>query len=814
MKIKATYRAIKRNFRQFFKQPSYRARFYFAKYYSKLEVDEKNIFFESYSGNNFSGNVYYIFKEVIKDDFFKDYKKYIGIQKSKQEDVKNFLNEQGIHDFILVPVNSKEYCKVLITSHYLFNNSTLPTYYIKSNNQILVNTWHGTPLKTLGKKVIGGGHEIGNTQRNYLMSDYIALPNEFTLNHLREDFMLDNMFSGKYILDGYPRNNIFYDKEHCNCLKERLNLINKQIICYMPTWRGVIDRKDSERQIDELRYYLKRIDETLNENKIMYVNLHNFVKQQIDLDEYKYIKYFPKNIETYEFLSISDCLITDYSSVFFDYANLNKKIILFAYDKDEYLSSRGLYFPMEDLPFTIVQTIDELCKELNHLDEFANYCSFIQEYCPNDSRNSAKDILNITIFNKMNPDIKVIEGEVFSNSKKNILIYAGSLAKNGLTSSLKGLINHINLEEYNYTLTFYRGAVRRHSHEIDDFPSKIKYIPIQGKKDITIKESLAQFLYYRFNYNSKWIEENFNSIYEREVERIFPSLNFDYVIHFTGYEKQIVHLFNAMKNSRKIIYVHSNMKKEMEIRSNYHIPSIFQAYKKYDTIVGVREGIDEELLELLPLNKEKIKIVHNVNNIDAILKNAKLQISFEEETESTHTIDEIKNILNLEDAIKFINVARFSPEKGILRLIKAFEMFHEKQSNSYMFIIGGHGAKYNEVLEYVESRKLKNVVLIKSLKNPFTILKKCDFFVLSSYYEGLPMSIMEALILDKPVICTDIEGPRKFLNQGYGYLVEDSVDGLLQGMKDAYEGKVKLKKFDPYDFNEKAIHEFYDLFTN
>jgi len=53
---------------------------------------------------------------------------------------------------------------------------------------------------------------------------------------------------------------------------------------------------------------------------------------------------------------------------------------------------------------------------------------------------------------------------------------------------------------------------------------------------------------------------------------------------------------------------------------------------------------------------------------------------------------------------------------------------------------------------------------------------------LSSSYEGLPMSIMEALILHKPVVSTSITGPKEFLEQGYGYLVDDSEEGLYEGM--------------------------------
>ncbi|MEG0453161.1 MAG: glycosyltransferase [Coprobacillus sp.] len=811
MKIKAMFKAVKRNTKKFLKSPSFRSRFYFAKYYENLPIDEKSIFFESYSGNNFSGNVYMIYKEIMNQEYFKDYKKIIGVQKNSAKSVNAFLQSQKISDYEIVIVDSKKYCKALITSKYIFNNSTLPTYFIKKSSQVLINTWHGTPLKKLGKGVGGSAHEIGNTQRNFVMSDYIVMPNVFTFNCLREDFMLDNMFEGKYILDGYPRNRSFYNKKYSADLKMSLMLENTEVICYMPTWRGAIDEKESTEQIKQLEAYLKIIDLSLNPQKILYVNLHNFVKERIDLSSYKFIKPFPQNVEVYEFLAISDCLITDYSSVFFDYANMNKKIILFAYDQDSYLLTRGLYFPMEDLPFPIVKNTEELINELQDLKSFNDYSDFRSEFCCWDERNSCQDIIDIVFFDKTNNDVKVIDALNYMNSKKNILIYAGSLSKNGITSSLKGLINHVDLDSYNYTLLFYRSAVRRHTQEIEHFPGKIKYIPIQGKKDITIKESFAQFLYYRLNYNPKWIEKCFDNIYKRELKRIFPRQKYDYAIHFTGYEKQIVHLINALDNTKKIIYVHSDMKKEMEIRSNFHIPSIFKAYTNYDKIAGVRDGIDKELLDLLPLDAEKIKIVHNVNNINYILKNSDKPICFDEETESTHTIDEVKEILKKDDILKFINVARFSPEKGIMRLIKAFEKYCQ-QHDGYLFVIGGHGNKYEEVLEYVNKNKLKNVIIIKSLSNPFNILKMCDYFILSSHYEGLPISIMEALILQKPVICTDIAGPKPFLEKGYGHIISDSEEGLLNGMNDAYHNRIKLLKFEPYAFNKQALNEFYSLF--
>ena len=193
------------------------------------------------------------------------------------------------------------------------------------------------------------------------------------------------------------------------------------------------------------------------------------------------------------------------------------------------------------------------------------------------------------------------------------------------------------------------------------------------------------------------------------------------------------------------------------------------------------------------------------------MRDSKKDLKFDILTESTHSVDQINKILNDNSIFKYINIARFSPEKGLMRLVKGYRSFVNDHPDTCLFIIGGYGNDYQEILDYVLDNKLDKVVLIKSLSNVYPILSKCDVFFLSSFYEGLPMTIMEALILDKPVVCTNITGPREFLSQGYGYLVPDSDDGIYQGFEDSYRKDLNLKKFDAEAFNKQAIEEFYSL---
>jgi CDP-glycerol glycerophosphotransferase len=101
----------------------------------------------------------------------------------------------------------------------------------------------------------------------------------------------------------------------------------------------------------------------------------------------------------------------------------------------------------------------------------------------------------------------------------------------------------------------------------------------------------------------------------------------------------------------------------------------------------------------------------------------------------------------------------------------------------------------------------KNITLINNLSNPMPVLKESDLFVLSSFHEGWPMVLMEADTLCVPMISTDIESTRA-MGDYAGVIVENSQEGILQGMHDFVSGNVKCKNSDFKMYNEIAVDEF------
>lgn len=795
--------------KKYLKNRTIRASIFYTRFYEKLDI-KNEILIQSYDGKSISGNPYYLLLELNRNEKYNKIKKYVVANVASFNEIKQELEKNKVENVEVIKINSKKYCKVLAEAKYLINNSTFPTYFIKKQGQIYLNTWHGTPLKAMGRDIIDSPHELGNTQRNFMMADYLLYQNESMFNNMKNAYMLDNLYKGKYVISGYPRNDIFFNEEDRNKIKKELKITNKKIVVYMPTWRGTASKKQDAKQEEDINKMIKILEKKLDKNTIVYMKLHNLANGKINYSKYKKIKPFPSGFETYRILNIADCLITDYSSVMFDFANTGKKIILYTYDYEEYTSNRGFYINMKTMPFTMVYNANDLYKEINNTST-VDYKDFIQEYCNYDSKNISQKVCKL-FFENDTTDLKIIEGEKYNNHKENILIYTGALLKNGITSALSGLINNVDLNEYNYFLSFSRNAVRRNNYVINTFPEKCNYIPIQGNRNYTISEMFAFILYFELNIETKWVRKKLENINKREIKRTYPNIKFAYGIDFCGYDKNAINILSYM-DTVKIRFTHSDMAQEQKTRKNFHVPSLKYAYKTYDKIAVVREGMENEINNHFKNIKPKnIKIVHNVNDAENIIKKAENEIEIQDNTYMNCTKQELEEILNNKNKTKFINIGRYSKEKAQVRLIEAFKKIQTKYSNSYLIIIGGHGNEFNNIMNLIETKNIKNVIIIKNLQNPYPILKKCNLFVLSSLYEGLPMTIMESLILNIPVLSVDIPGPKPFLQKGYAYIVENSQEGLEKGMADYINNNIpQLKKFDYKEFNKNAINEFYEL---
>ncbi len=509
--------------------------------YLKLPVDEKLVLVEGGQGTNINGNMFSMLREINTNPRFADYTTVFVVTDVTAEAAKKRMAFYGFDRVIVSERNTKQYTKYLATAKYLMTDNSFPPYFIKRDDQVFLNTWHGTPLKTLGKSDKSNNASLANIQKNYLMSDYALFPNDFTRNVFMEDYDLKYIFRGKSLIANYPRCYVFYDEEQGAQMKKKLGYEGKTLYAYMPTWRGTGRKADTEMQMKRTKLILDELDEKLDDGTVLLVNLHFLLASDINCDNYKHIDYFTEDYDTYEVLNACDGLITDYSSVFFDFAVTGRKIILYAYDKRNYLAKRGVYIPFESLPFPILDTADEVVEEMKKPVE--PYAGFVDEFCKNGSRQSCELLFDMMI----NGETDAYELEENENAKKPLcLLYAGGLS----SSHYRNIENYIKENpEFNYTIAYRKNLNLTKKEFLYELGDNVTTFGTITAFQFTFKE-LFDFW---FKGRKLRDSDTMSAFYERERKRLFYSIKPDRIVDFSCGNPLIAGILTRMTGEKYYI---------------------------------------------------------------------------------------------------------------------------------------------------------------------------------------------------------------------------------------------------------------------
>ena len=273
-----------------------------------------------------------------------------------------------------VAFGSPAYLRALATSKYLVNNSNFPPYFRKATGQIYLQTWHGTPLKRLGRDITQN-----NLTKSYLDTmdreakawDYLISPNAFCTEVFPSCFG----YQGEILETGYPRN----DKLSTATAEERQRIRasigvtdpSVTLVMYAPTWRDYSRTATGNWQSV---FYLDENLELPEGFKLIYRGHTNTHEAHKDGEHSRFIDVtrYPNITDLY---LAADVLITDYSSVMFDFTVTGKPIIFMTPDLERYRAERGFYFDFEaEAPGPILNTQDEVLHALQSLDEVSrNY---------------------------------------------------------------------------------------------------------------------------------------------------------------------------------------------------------------------------------------------------------------------------------------------------------------------------------------------------------------------------------------------------------------------------------------------------------
>lgn len=303
--------------------------------------------------------------------------------------------------------HSPRYYWHLGRARYWVNNQNFPAEIAKPASTSFLQTWHGTPLKRMQ-------HDVENMlsrddqyqERSARLTSYWSMlvsGSPYASACFRSAFQ----FTGTILEVGYPRNDVFSwpDAEvRAGRTRERLGLVNepRKIILYAPTFRD--DNRPGTNWRHKLELDVGRLEAEFGAEYVLVVRFHQLVRESIEDLTSKH-PHFVVDGSAYndiqELLLISDVLITDYSSVFFDYAVLERPILFFTYDLDRYRDIlRGFYLDFESVaPGPLLRTNDELVTALHGLAQVVEdyrpaLQDFAKTYAPHDDGGASDRVLD------------------------------------------------------------------------------------------------------------------------------------------------------------------------------------------------------------------------------------------------------------------------------------------------------------------------------------------------------------------------------------------------------------------------------------
>jgi CDP-glycerol glycerophosphotransferase len=300
----------------------------------------------------------------------------------------------------------RQWYEALATSRYIVTNQHLPGWFRRRDGQVVVQTWHGTPLKRIGFDI----ESLHFADKKYFEKlevevghwSHLVSPNRFSTPIMKRAFRFEN----EILEIGYPRNDVLFvtgaERDAITAdVRRRLALpAGKKVVLYAPTWRDDEFYQGGSYKIS-MMLDLEAARERLGDDHVLLIRRHPNVVDEIRGAGNGFVFDVSAYPDMADLLAITDVLITDYSSVMFDFANTGRPMLFFTYDLAHYRDKlRGFYFDFEaEAPGPLLSTSDQVIAAIRDADAVAGqyatrYKTFAERACDLDDGHAAARLVD------------------------------------------------------------------------------------------------------------------------------------------------------------------------------------------------------------------------------------------------------------------------------------------------------------------------------------------------------------------------------------------------------------------------------------
>ena len=304
-----------------------------------VRTDYRTILFNSYAGRKFDDSPRVIYEGMLKDHRFDDYRIFWAFH--NPEDIQELPKQVR-----KIRTDSLKYFLIAIKAGVWITNSSIERgLNFKKRKTLYFNTWHGTPMKKMGADITQDTDSF--TPKRPPAINVMMAQSDFEAEVFSRMFQLSE---SSFLKAGLPRNDILftYTEKYRNELREKLGISEgKKVILYCPTFRE-FEKDENNGCVLLPPIDLAKWEKELAADYVLLFRAHYEVAKVMDIQENDFVRNMTDYPVLNDLMIASDLLISDYSSVFFDYSIMDKPMLHFTYDYDKYAAKRGMYFDIRD----------------------------------------------------------------------------------------------------------------------------------------------------------------------------------------------------------------------------------------------------------------------------------------------------------------------------------------------------------------------------------------------------------------------------------------------------------------------------------
>jgi CDP-glycerol glycerophosphotransferase len=782
-------------------------------------IDPSLVVYESFAGNGVLCNPEAIFRRLLADPGFSHLTHVWAI--SDASAARRFDAEFAGHPHVRrVSRGGAAYWRAVSTAGHLVNNATFPPAFGKRPGQVYLNTWHGTPLKRMGFDMPDGAFESANTLRNLLMADFLLAANPFMAETMYEGaYRLGNIYGGRIIEEGYPRidRQVLAAGEDV-ALRRELDEAGvavgaRPLVIFAPTWRGSSFADPSD-DLDELAHHLEQLQTGLGSGVVVVLKVHQVVHALAARRPALRGRLVPNAIPTNVLLGAAAGLVTDYSSIFFDYLATGRPIAFLVPDAAGYAESRGTYVSVDALPGPVVSDAREAGRRLRMLLDDAPphpaYDDWRRRFTPFEDGHATERVVDIVFRGgggRMRPARR--------DGRQRLLLHLGGMRSNGITTSALNLLDAIDHDRYDVTalMPLYRSQNAR-SNQRRIHPAVRQVFRVGGMNGSKLSQLRRHVDDWRDAPLPPRARPWHTRLWDDEWRRVLGSAEFDWVADFSGYSPFWANLLLHAPGARRAIWLHNEMAADRRRTvagrqpMNRSLALVFALYGSYHDLVSVSPRLtalnSRELAGYAPA--DRFTTVRNLPAPDAA---APVPHELDTVLEPGETRPGWLAELSRPDrtGVWFVSVGRLSTEKNHARLLRAFAQVHRDHPSTRLLLVGG-GPLRSELEHLIRSLGLDDCAhLAGPRRDPSVLMQAADCFVLSSTYEGQPMVLLEAARCGMPIVSTAFASVSDALPGDAIHVVAQDDAALRDGMLDYLAGRVAPSTIDAAAYTADVLAE-------